>query len=153
VAEYTRYLTNDDVKPRQPPVVIPAGQKAYVAVKFPARGQLIDVYVKQIGGTNIAFAVDVLTTKKAFANGPGNYPNATAPALALDKYRIGTSLAGTSGAAATLGAPDDIDLHYRNADGSPSNLEFYLYLLISPTSAGGETTWEGRLTAVASQPG
>src|SRR5262245_35012758 len=99
--------------------------------------------IKQTVGGNIPFTVDVLTTKRIFTNGPGNYPTGTAPTLAMDKYRVGDTIAGTAGNAGTLGPAADIDLYYRNADGSPSNMEFYLYLLITPTGAAGSTTWEG----------
>jgi len=144
---YPISYTDKNVAKARDPIEITAGKKRSVAVKAPANGRVQRLIVWQQpsadgGGTPVDFEVELLDSKIPFP--AGEYNSADDPADLLDAYRIlvppNAPLAGSSGEAASL-TSDNFGLEYRNKDGSYSDAEDFIYLLISPTSAATTTVW------------
>ena len=145
---YTRYHSDAAVAAgvpnAQPSITIGAGKKRLVKVKFVSQGRLTDVDIVQTGGASVAAVVDILKSGKAFPPDTdvpvGNSP--TLPLLSLD---IVPTINVSSGAHGTL-QQDNTGYAFRNIDGTSTNNQRYVYVLINPTSAGGATTWDIQLT-------
>lgn len=144
---YTISYTDQTVAKARTPISIATGKKQCVAVKAPPNGRIQKLVVWQKpagsgGGTAVAFTVDLFDSKIPFD--AGAYDSAASPGDQPDAYRIlvpdNAPIAATAGSVASL-VSDNEGLKYRNKDGSYSDAEEFIYLLISPTSAGGTTVW------------
>ena len=142
---YIKRYTADPIPYALPPISIPAGDLMMTAVPFPHKGILERLCVEQASGTPVAFTARLFNSQQVLA--PGNYPVAQAlnnPDL-YDVFDI--ILTATAGNPAKVGAEHDFGYGFLNADGTNSNPQRFLYLLITPTLASGVTTWNVMLQA------
>ena len=145
---YTRYHSDAAVAAgipnAQPSVTIGAGKKRLVRVKFVSQGRLTDVDIVQSGGTAVAAVVDVLKSQAAFPPDV-DVPVGDSPTLPLLSLDICPTIDVASGGHGTL-QQDNQGYAFRNIDGTSTNNQRFVYVLINPTSAGGPTTWDIQLT-------
>jgi hypothetical protein len=126
------------------PISITAGKLKVTAVPVgSAEGWLNEVLVKQLTGTPVGFAVEVLDSVVPFAEGEHAY-NAT-PAANLDLFQVIDRITATSGNTAKMRVAE-LGYSFINADGGPTESQPFLYLVIIPTNAGDDTTWEATVT-------
>ena len=97
-----------------------------IAVPMPHRGILRGYSLAQSSGTTSGFTADLCTSSQTTA------PNSALPAAAFKLLTI-TAASGTA-----TDADADINLAYQNRDGSPTNSQRFLYLKITPGSAGAK---------------
>jgi hypothetical protein len=148
---YTRVFSDKAYQARlpssRPSPAIAAGKKRLVRTPMGSEGRIVDLSVKQTESeTQVAFTVDILKSKLPFPDGvDADIPVAQAAADTLDLYRVGTQIvvgAGNFGELVTT----EIGYAYKNMDGTSTNNQPELYLLITPTSAGTTTTWKISIT-------
>lgn len=139
-------LYSDEFPPArhvEPAIVIGAGMKRCVRVKCASEGRLTEVSVIQQSGAAVAFTVDVFKSKFPFTPDT-DIPVATLPADDLTLYRViptQSALAGTP-----VEFEDSYGFNFLNLDGTPTNNERYLYMLITPAPASPITTWNAIMT-------
>lgn len=138
---YTVFYTAKSIAKAKSPISIAAGKKVCTAVGMPASGRLERLVVYQLSGTNVAFTVELFNSVIPFA--AGEFAAAAAAGDTLHPYRVQmpvtAAVSGSSGGVATL--TSDAGLSYHNIDGTFTEPQRYLYLLITPTSSGDTTTW------------
>jgi hypothetical protein len=125
------------------PITITAGNLRSVPVAFLTEGYITRLVIKQTGGTPVAAVVEVLDSKIPFP--VGQYAVATAAADDIELYRIIAQQAVTSGAALTL-IHEEYGFPFHNQDGTFSDNQRYIYIVIKPTSSLDTTTWEMAIT-------
>lgn len=117
-----------------------------LVVKVPvgcSEGWLNELVVKQASGTAVGFSVEVLDSVVPYTVGEHDY-NAAAAAT-LDLFQVIDKITATAGNVAKLRVAE-LGYSYINGDGSPTNNEPYLYLVIIPDNAGTITTWQATIT-------
>lgn len=142
---YVKKYTNNGTPKALPAIIISSGNLYSVAVGFPSEGYLTRLVVKQTGGTDVAFDVDLLDSKIPYP--PGEYPDDTEPVDDIVLYQIiPTQSVGTPGEALELMSPNN-GYPFHNSDGTYTNNQRVLYLVIKPIDAGTDTVWDVSLTA------
>ena len=137
-------IFSDEAIPKAKPAIhIPAGNLRCIRVKLYSEGRLTQVVVSQQSGTPVDFKVEVLKSKIPYP--PDT--NKAIPFTPLDNVEIYRVLPQQSGTAGVLEVThEQMGWPYLNFDGDYTNNESYLYLVIIPTSAGGETVWDVAIT-------
>lgn len=142
---YTKMYSTGGPSSALPSISIATGKLKSIAVPFPHAGRITKLIVKQTSGTSVAFTVDLLTSKIPYP--AGSYNTGTSPADDIELYRVLPQQAGSSGVA--LQAVDDnTGYPYRNMDGDFTKNQRFVYLIITPTSAGTTTGWDVAITGV-----
>lgn len=146
---YTRIFSDESYAAQapssQPSVVIGANSKRMVRMKVGSEGRITDVTVKQLESqTQVPFSVDILKSRIPFPDIDVDIPNATAPADTIELYSAIPTITAIAGAVAEL-ETNEIGYAYKNMDGSYTNNQQYLYMLLQPT-AGVSTTWKIEIT-------
>lgn len=145
------YVAKVNSKPAKAktPITIPAGQMLTLRLHVgQSEGWVNEVAVKQVGGTNVAFTLELLDSEVPyFAGGTivgdqstqGTAVAATSP---VELYRVlDGQKSATAGNAVVVQSPE-FGFPYINADQvSQTENRPYLYLTIVPTAAGGDTVW------------
>ena len=134
-----------NIKNAQPSVTIAQNMKRLVRIKFVATGRLTGLEVRQTGGTNVAFTVDLLTTKAPYPPDT-DVPVGDAAAITISTYRVIPQIVGTAGNPASFD-DDTFGYLFRNVDGGFTDQQRYLYVLITPIDDVDPTTWDIRLEA------
>jgi hypothetical protein len=142
---YVKKYTNNGTPKALPAIVVGVGNLLSTAVGFPSEGYLTRLVVKQTGGTDVAFDVDLLDSKIPYP--PSEVPVATLPADNIQLYQIiPTQNVGVPGNALELMSPNN-GYPFHNSDGTYTNNQRVLYLVIKPIGAVDDTTWDVSLTA------
>lgn len=143
---YTKLYTGSGGTPRfaLPAITISTGKQKCVAVPFPSSAFITKLVVKQTGGTSKNFDVEVLTSKIPHPVGERN--SGTAADDDIELYRALPKQTTTAGNALEVSSPE-IGYEFLNVDGSFTENERYLYLLINPATSVDLTTWDVAITA------
>lgn len=146
---YTRIFSDEAFAARlpssQPAVVIAGGMKRIVRMKVGSEGRLTDLTVKQVESEGqVPFRVEVLKSKIPFPQIDVDIAVATAPVDTIGLYRVIQPMTIPAGFPAEFDE-ETIGYAYKNMDGSYTNNQQFLYVLIEPT-AGGPTTWKISMT-------
>lgn len=144
-----RYTDNEDLPRAKPPITISAGKRKSIKVPFPSEGYLTKVVVFQTSGTAVNFDVEIVDSEIPFPTGEAAY-NA-APADDVDLYRVIPKQTATAG-----NVISDINLEwgypFNNQDGTLTDNQRYIYVVIIPNNSPDESTWEFSLTAHTEVP-
>lgn len=148
---YTRIHSNEarlaGIPHAQPAIVIGAGMQRCARLKMPHFGRLTDVMVRQKSTeVQVNFTVDVLKSKFPFVPDT-DVVAGTPPADDLTLYRVIDRQTGVAGTPVEVAA-DGNGFPYRNMDGTYTENQRFLYVLIIPELAGTLTTWDVALTTV-----
>jgi len=144
---YTRIFSNEAYQLRlpssKPAVAIGAGMMRLVALKVGSEGRLTDLTVKQdeADGTQVAFSVEVLKSRVPFPLVDTDFAVGTPPVDTISLYRV----IPPQTAPATFPVEfneQTVGYAYKNMDGSYTNNQQFLYLLLTPTGAGVTTNWK-----------
>lgn len=149
--KYTRMFTGlgypaDPTLPKValPEIVITLGKLKCVTVPFPSEGRVTKVVVTQVAGTPVAFSVELLAGAKPYP--PDQEQTIPFTTLAdVDMFQVIDEQPGSLGVAMEL-IGNNTGYPFVNLDGSPTNNIRKLYLVIIPTSAGDDTTWDAAIT-------
>lgn len=140
--------TNQALGRARAPITIATGKRKCIRVEFPAEGYLNRLIVWQAGGTNKAFTVELFNSVVPHAVGEADYNDAYA--VNLEPYRIQhpvtAAISAISGAVLSL-VSSTHGFPYRNLDGTPTNEQGYVYLVITPDNSTDLTTWHAFLEA------
>lgn len=140
---YVKYLSdNAPANSKQGGTVsVTAGSFKVIALEVPHEGRITQVMAKQVGGTGVAYTIDILNSAGPYPVGEytnGTVQSTSAPNIGL--HKVVPQISAISGAVATYRA--DQGQAYRNADGDTTAPVRKLYMLIQPTGAGTDTTWD-----------
>lgn len=146
---YTRVFSDEAFASRlpssQPSVVIGGGMKRLVRMKMGSEGRLTDLTVKQLEiEGQVPFQVEVFKSRIPFPNFDIDIVVATAPVDTVSLYRVIPPMSGPAGFPVEFDE-ETLGYAYKNMDGSYTNNQQFLYLLIEPTAAG-PTTWKISMT-------
>lgn len=129
-------------------IQIPANSYAVVRLQSLGHGSLVRLSVRQTSGTAVAFVVDVLDSSLRLGGPNGTYPNPYPPAN-VDIMQIINRISAGSGTTARFIEPYGVP--FRSMDNPPggySTSSQDIYLVIAPTAANFNTTWEASVTLV-----
>lgn len=141
---YVKRYSNNGAPKSLAPVTVGAGNLRSLDIAFPPEGYITRLVVKQTGGTNVAFVLELLESGIPYP--AGQVAVATAPADDIELYRIMPQQAGLSGVAFELEG-NQPGFPYRNDDGTFTLPQRFIYLIIKPTGSVGTTTWDIAITA------
>lgn len=146
---YTRIFSDEAFAARmpssQPAVAIGGGMKRVVRMKMGSEGRITDLSVKQVETEDqVPFTVDVLKSKIPFPLVDQDLDVALPPNDALTLYRAVPQMVGPAGFPAEFDE-ETIGYAYKNMDGTWTENQQFLYLLITPT-ADDVTTWKISMT-------
>lgn len=127
----------------KPEVAIGAGMMQMIALKVGSEGRVTALAVKQdpADGTQVAFVVELLKSRIPFPQVDTDIPVGTAPADTLALYRVISQQTAVSGDTVEFNQQTD-GYAFKNMDGSYTNNQQFLYLLLTPTGAGDTTNWQ-----------
>jgi hypothetical protein len=139
----TTYSTQyNNIKFAKAPLFVPNGYLTCFKIPFPSEGFLERFIMSQATGTSCDFSVEILCSTIPYP--PGNYVAGTLPVDALPFYRIQVPpTAPFLGTAGNILSMDDTNfgVGFRNIDGGWTANKRFIYLVISPTTPGSDTTW------------
>lgn len=125
-----------------PPLLVPSGKMGCFKIPFPSEGFMERVVIYQATGTSVAFGAELLNSQIPYP--PGIYTSGASPVDKLEQYRIQSPntapMTALAGAVISMGN-ENFGEGFRNIDGGWTLNQRYIYLLINPTSAGVDTTW------------
>jgi len=142
---YVKRFTDNGAPKALPAIVITAGNKRSVAVPFPTEGYLTRLVIKQTDGTPVAYDVELLDSELPYPEGESLVADPAADDVEL--YRIIPQQ--------NVGIPGDVleitnkehGYPFHNQDGTFTDNQRKIYLVIIPDSAVDDTTWDVSLTA------
>lgn len=139
-------IYSDNGGPRaKPSIVIPAGDLRCERIKVYTEGRITQLVVKQVDGTPVDFKVELLKSRLPYPpNAEQSIPYT--PTYGPEIYRILPQQSGTLGILEVT--HEQTGWAYLNVDAGYTDSEPFVYLVIIPTSAAGETTWDVCITAV-----
>lgn len=140
---YTRLFTNNFIPKKgnvSPAISIGAGMQRCVRVRSASEGRITKLDVVQVSGTAANFTVELLKSSYPFPPDV-DITEGTAAADNLALYRIVPSQTATAGNTVSLDS-DNPGYNYLNMDGTPTNNQRYVYLVIIPAAASPATVWE-----------
>jgi hypothetical protein len=153
---YPRLFSNNGSPLALPPLIVAGSTMECFQIPFPSEGSVAKLVVWQVpaaggGGTPCAFNVELLNSQIPYPLSGNPYAVGATPADLLPAYRIqmpstGPLAQATPGAALTLD-DDNVGFPFHNLDGNFANNQRFIYLLISPVGAGGQTVWNVFLLA------
>lgn len=153
---YSKMLTGlgfpaDSTLPKntKPRMVIAAASLRSESISLLSEGQLKRLSIIQTAGVAVAFEVELFDSKIPFP--VGEVSDATVPADTPDNYRVIPRQIGVSGVGLSVNTMTD-GYSFANKDGTPTNNERLLYIVIIPTSSGGETEWDVAITVERDTP-
>lgn len=119
----------------------PNGVKTPLSLGFFSEGFIKKIIIRQVGGDNNPFVVDVYNSEKALLIGSSSGGSATLGEYSADPeiYRVFPSAAGDAGSYLTIS--DDYGRIFKNQDGPLSDRKRRIYLNIEPQGSG-EATWD-----------
>lgn len=123
-----------------PSITVPGTKLLCTRVNTLSEGLLKNLIVTQTSGSSVAYKVELLTSKIPYP--VGNAPVATGPVGTIDLYRVVSQQSATAGNTVNLYPDNAFGYPYRNADGDHTMNQRYLYLVILPTAAAGDTKWD-----------
>jgi len=147
---YTRIFSNEAYAARipssQPAVAITTGNKRVVRLKLGSEGRITDMSVKQTETeVQVPFTIELLKSKIPFPLFDQDILIATAPVDSLVLYRALPTQVGPAGFPVEIDA-DTLGFAYKNMDGTWTENQQFLYMLIEPAGALGTTTWKISIT-------
>jgi hypothetical protein len=129
-----------------PSVPIAVGNKRVVRLAVGSEGRVTDLTVKQEEtDVQVAFDVDLLKSKVPFPLFDQDILLATVAADTVSLYRVIPPMSAIAGQPVEFDE-ETIGYNYKNMDGTYTNNQQYLYLLITPAAAGGITNWKISVT-------
>jgi hypothetical protein len=143
---FTRVFSNTTVANRNfsPLIAIGANKQRCVSVQGGSEGRITDLTVNQISGTPNNFTVELLKSKIPFTPDT-DVAQGTAAADDITLYRILPSQIGVAGVALQIDK-DTPGFNYINLDGTPTNPQRYVYLVIIPDAGGDASTWSASIS-------
>lgn len=146
---YTRIFSDEAFAARlpssQPSVVIAGDMKRIVRMKMGSEGRLTDLTVKQLETEGqVPFEVEIFKSKVPFPLTDIDIPVAQAPADTPGLYRVIPPMSGPAGFPVEFDE-ESLGFAYKNMDGTWTENQQFLYILIEPTAAG-PTTWKISMT-------
>lgn len=118
---------------------VTSGEDNHVQLRYPPRGELNKIIVKQVSGVLAGFEFDIYNSKSPLENaGLGGPGSSSAEAGGFDDANfkvLPTQTVAAPGAAKEMLGTDHT-YPYCNRDGSPSNLQRFIYIRIKPSGTG-----------------
>jgi hypothetical protein len=153
---YTR-IFSDSYLPRtrhvEGNIEIAHGMQRCVRVRCVSEGRITKLSVRQKAGESVAFTVEVL--KSAYPFPPDtDIPYGTPPAGDLSLFRIIPQQTAAAGDAVEL-EKDTPGYNFVNLDGTPTNNQRFVYLVIIPEPTNGPvlpTEWEAVISFAMDVP-
>ncbi len=140
---YSIKYTGQDLPKSRDPIVISAGNLRSVAVPFMTEGYITRLVVKQTAGANVNCVIELLDSE--VPDPPGEQVVATDPADDIELYRIIAQQTLTSGSALVV-LNQEYGYPFHNQDGTFTDNQRFIYLVLKPQSAATSTTWEVAMT-------
>lgn len=116
-----------------------SGEDNHVQLRYPPRGDLNKVIVKQVSGALQGFNFDIYNSKQPLENagigGPGS-SSAEAAGFDDEAYKVLPTQSVAAAAATKEMLGTDNIFPYCNRDGGPSNLQRFIYIRIKPLGTG-----------------
>lgn len=138
-----KYTDNADLPRARAPIVINSGKLRSIQVPFLTEGYITRLTVKQTDGTDVDCYVEVLDSKIPYP--PGEQDSGTEPDDDIELYRIMSPQTVQAGSALVI-TSEEYGYPFHNQDGSYSDNQRCIYLVLDPQSAEDDTTWEISLT-------
>ncbi len=140
---YSIKYTDADLPKARPAITIGAGNLRSVQIPFLTEGYVTRLIIKQTGGTSVAATVDLLDSRVPYP--PGEQAVAASPADDIELYQIVSTQSVVSGQALKV-IHEEYGFPFHNQDGTFTDNQRYIYLVIKPTGAATSTTWEIAIT-------
>jgi hypothetical protein len=129
-----------------PKITIGANSFRVVRVPLCSEGRLTKLYVKQTVGAATAFVVQLLHSKAAYAGlFDVDIVHPPAPVIDPELVEVLNELNGAAGVPVEIQG-EEIGFPFINTDGSSTNNQQFLYLVIIPNAGGPLTSWEVAIT-------
>lgn len=145
---YSVQYTGDGSAPptrrTRPALTIPAGKLLSTAVPGQREGFLERLYVEQTGGSPVAFTVELLNSLAPYS--AGVHSDSFAPATNVKVFRVIDQQQLAAGEALEL-SYSGYGVAFHNQDGTYTDSNRLLYLVIIPQASGETTTWDVTLTS------
>lgn len=138
-----KYTDNADLPKARAPISISGTKLRSVQVPFMTEGFITRIIIKQTSGDAAAAVVEILDSRIPFP--PGEQDVAAAAADDVELYRIVDQVAVTSGQAKVI-INQEYGYPFHNQDGTYTDNQRYIYIVIKPTGASGTTVWDLAIT-------
>ncbi len=118
-------------------VTAPSGEDSFHELRYPHRGVITSLTVKQVDGTKSGYEFDLYRSQQVLPEVEGSSSSAVTPAVDPALFEIvPTQTVAPAGDTIQL---TNVEYPYQNADGSPSNPQRRLYVRLKPSGTGTKT--------------
>lgn len=136
----------------QPAITIAAGNRKVIRFKAGlAEGRVCRVFVKQAsgGGTSVGFQVRIQSTKETYGDDGTTAAYNAAVTGQVSLFDVIAPITATAGNAADLRYSQGGDPYQNDDAAGGTERESYLYLVIIPTAAPDQSTWDVAITTLS----
>jgi len=128
-----------------PRIKIGANSFRPVRVPLTSEGRLTKLWVKQVAGNNVPFKVQLLQSKAPYGGlFDVDITHPPTPVIDPELVEVVDELNGSAGVPVEINGEQQ-GFPFVNMDGSSTNNQQYLYLVIIPDAGAGVTEWEASL--------
>lgn len=139
-----KYTDNADLPKARPPITVTHQKMRSVKVSLVTEGSLTRIVLKQTGGTAKICKIRVLDSGIPYPE--GEYNAGTSADDDVELYEIISQQTLTPAGSALAVINQEYGYPFHNQDGTYTDNQRYIYIILEPQASADDTTWDLAIT-------